>query len=110
MGVRGPVVVAAFIVSLAAACGSEAISSSDTLPAPSPSWIVLPNPHGRLPDDTIVGCPNGPWFPASALYQETPLLQDSDVPEVLDAIAPFLASGERGALAARELAGAALQR
>ena len=43
-----------------------------------------------------VGCRVGPYFPATALEVEPPLIADSPVPEVVDAIATFL-EGEKGA-------------
>lgn len=45
-------------------------------------------------EETRIGCEFGPFFPASALDTAPPLIEDSDVPEVADAIASFLTGGE----------------
>ncbi len=44
--------------------------------------------------ETRIGCEFGPYFPLSTLDTAPPLLEDSEVPEVAEAIAPFLESGE----------------
>lgn len=55
--------------------------------------IVAVDADGRLPEDTLIGCYSGPNFPASAL-DEVPLLVESGLTEVEDAIRPFLEGGE----------------
>lgn len=49
---------------------------------------------GSTDDGPRVGCPSGPFFPASALDAQPPLVADSSVPELLDVMADFLSSGE----------------
>ena len=53
------------------------------------------------PDPTRVGCPFGPFFPLESLDSTPPLIEDSPVPEVATAIAPFL-EGEEGDFWPRE--------
>ncbi|MEN8238319.1 MAG: hypothetical protein ABFR53_03845 [Actinomycetota bacterium] len=55
--------------------------------------IVAADAAGELPDDTLIGCRSGSSFPASALI-DVPLLSDSGLPEVEEAITPFLESAE----------------
>lgn len=45
------------------------------------------------PDGPLVGCPNGPWFPRSALESQTDL-DSSGRDDIVDAIRPFLESEE----------------
>jgi len=58
--------------------------------------IVVPDEHGMLPNDLIVGCWPGPVFRFGDLVEIDPLA-DADPGGVADALEPFLA-GEEGAL------------
>lgn len=56
--------------------------------------IVLPDTEGRLPPDTQVNCRGGMQpFPISAL-DDVPLLSDAGMPQIEEAIRPFLESEE----------------
>lgn len=79
---------AAVIVLLVASCGSDsAETAAGREPAGQAEAVV---------DPPRVGCPNGPFFPLTALDSAPPLIEDSAVPEVADAIALFLESDEGG--------------
>ncbi len=54
--------------------------------------IVLPDANGDLPPDTVIGCMSDLSFPYSALVDNHPFLADRDMPEVEEAIRPFLES------------------
>ena len=56
--------------------------------------IIVPvGVDGQMPADTVIGCRGGTSFPVSAL-DEAPLLVDSGLVGVEEAIRPFLESGE----------------
>lgn len=71
---------------LAVSCGSDT--------SPPESQTEGQGPETTEPPELRIGCPSGPFFPISALDSAPPLIEDSAVPEVADAIAPFLSSGE----------------
>lgn len=86
----------AVLVGTIVGCGrGTPLHPEEAAPIDEVGLIVLPGPEGRLPDDTIVGCTDGPWFPASALHGGAPLVQESSTPGLLDAVAAFL-DGEEG--------------
>lgn len=124
--IRALVVVSAFGLVLAAcASPNDALDSSTiestTLPAPSTTSttvavptttdapevvsatanvgelraIILADADGQMPDDTMIEARCGAVFPASAL-DNIPLLAESGLAEVEDAIRSFLESGEGG--------------
>jgi hypothetical protein len=78
-------VLAAVLVLLTASCGSDPEETSAGL-EPVGSEIDA--------EGLRVGCPNGPFFPLASLDTLPPLIEDSSVPDVADAIAPFLGSEE----------------
>ena len=55
--------------------------------------IVLPDADGQLPGDTLIGCSGDRMFPVSAL-DHVSFLTESGLPEVEEAIRPFLEGGE----------------
>lgn len=55
--------------------------------------IILVDADDHLPGDTMIGCRTDLGIPFSAL-DEVPLLVDSSLPEVEEAIKPFLESEE----------------
>ncbi|MEA2010253.1 MAG: hypothetical protein U9N78_06075 [Actinomycetota bacterium] len=55
--------------------------------------IVLPDADGQLPGDTMIGCNGARMFPVSAL-DHVAFLSESDLPDVEEAIRPFLEGGE----------------
>lgn len=72
----------------AAACGSA--------PGTEPTGPVvadLPDPTAPEADQTMIGCPSGPWFPRSSLETQTDL-DSSGRHEIAEAIRPFLDSEE----------------
>jgi hypothetical protein len=73
-------------------CGITTDPAGTTSGAVSPDnlgLIVLPDADGRMPPDTILGCPSGPDFPASALDEMRPL-EGSGLLEVEAAMRDFL--------------------
>jgi len=74
------------------ACGTTTEPSGTTSGAVSPGnlgLIVLPDAEGRMPPDAILGCPSGPFFPASALDEIRPL-EGSGLSEIEAAMRDFL--------------------
>ncbi len=55
--------------------------------------IVPVDADGKLPEGTLIGCHSGASFPAAAL-DEIPLLAETGLTEVEEAIRPFLEGGE----------------
>lgn len=91
---RSGVAALAFVVAallLIVACGT----SDPAVERSAPDDARDTTEPARL-DGPRVGCPFGPFFPLSALDAPPPLIAASEVPDVADAIAPFLA-GEEGA-------------
>ena len=96
--------VAAAAALFVAACGSDPTTEAGSSPddtsavteAPDAGSTEAPDPDATGEPDGVlrVGCATGPYFPVTALDAAPPLLADSAVPEVADAIAPFLESGE----------------
>ena len=78
-------VLAIVLVLVAASCGTD---PEDTSAGLEPGQADVDS------DGVRVGCPNGPFFPSASLDTLPPLIQDSSVPDVAEAIAPFLESGE----------------
>ena len=77
---------AVVLVILGVSCGTDSVTSD--------VGTVEPDPVQADAAARRVGCPNGPYFPAEALDSPPPLVEDSQVPEVAEALAPFLESEE----------------
>lgn len=70
-----------------AACGSPGSEPTDT------TATQLPEPTTPEADQPFIGCPNGPWFPRSALEGQI-YLSESGREDIAEAIRPFLESEE----------------
>ena len=73
---------------------SEAPDLASTTPNAGALHVIVPlDAGGEPPDDTLIGCHGGTSFPFSSL-DDIPLLSESGLPEIEEAIGPFLEGGE----------------
>lgn len=112
--IRVSVLVVLLVVGVS--CGSTPATDSSANSTEAPDVMSVPTPSTDPPDpagpastvptttvvdsDDVdpgglrVGCPSGPFFPASVLDSAPPLIADSTAPEIAAGLASFLESGE----------------
>lgn len=93
-GAEVPFTQTSAVASVPPPSGPADASPPGTIPAGAElRLIVLPDEDGHMPANVEIGCPGGPWFPASALDGIFPL-EGSGLDHIEDAVRPFLESGE----------------
>jgi hypothetical protein len=70
--------------------------SGTTTPIEAAQDTGSETPEAGAASEPRIGCEGGPYFSPSVLEAAPPLIEDSTVPEVADALSPFL-DGEEGA-------------